>query len=188
MQTPQFQKNAAYRRAGLVWRLCKPFRLCLVLLLAAPVHAATDIQIWHTLNAHNQGVFERLIAQFNQSQKEIRITSNRYERAQALEAALDQTRQPPHLVQLEEPHEPGGMPKRSDIQPLYRLLDRYPVQDQDWFVSRQYSYARDTQGRLLAFPFMMEIPVMLYNLDAFAKAGLVPLPDRAWDQVGDAGE
>jgi len=155
----------------------------LTLLLAASVQAATEIRVWHTLNAHNQAVFERLLGQFNQSQQAVRVVATRYDSPQALEAALDQAKPPPHLVQLEEPHERDGMPKRADILPMHRLLDRYPIADQGWFVSREYSYARDAQGRLLAFPYMMEIPVMFYNLDAFHKAGLAPAPDRAWDQL-----
>jgi len=158
----------------------------LIALLVAPtLHAATEIRVWHALNAHNQAVFDGLIAQFNQSQKNIRVLSSGYASPQAIEAALDKTRskQAPNLVQLEEPRTRGGMPKRADIQPLYRLLNRYPIKNQDWFVSRQHSYARDAQGRLLAFPYMMEVPVLFYNLDAFQTAGLTPRPERAWNRL-----
>jgi len=162
---------------GLAW--------CIALLAAPTPQAATEIRVWHALSAHNQAVFEILIAQFNQSQNQIKVVPSGHASLQAIEAALDRTapRQAPHLVQLEEPRTRNGMPKRADIQPLYRLLDRTPIQDTRWFVSRQHSYARDAQGRLLAFPYMMEIPVMFYNLDAFQRAGLAPRPERAWDRL-----
>jgi len=113
------------------------------------------------------------------------VAASRYDSSQAIETALDRVKraQAPHLVQLEEPRTRNGMPKRSDIQPMHQLLARHPIKDQGWFVSRQHSYARDAQGRLLAFPYMMEVPVMFYNQDAFKAAGLAPLPERAWDQL-----
>jgi len=158
---------------------------CIALTTAPILHAASEIRVWHALNTHNRVVFEDLIAQFNQSQKRIKVVLRGYANFQALETALDKTaaKQAPHLVQLEEPRTRNGMPKRTDIQPLYRLLARAPIQDQHGFVSRQHTHARDAQGRLLAFPYMMEVPVMFYNLDAFKKAGLAPQPERAWDQL-----
>jgi len=168
--------------------LIKFFACLLTCCIPAALHAATEIQVWHALNAHNQAVFENLVAQFNQNQRDVHVLVKRYAHPAALEDALDRvaaskTQTLPHLVQLEEPRTRDGMPKRADVQPLYRLLDRYPIQNQRWFVSRQHSYARDVQGRLLAFPFMMEVPVMFYRPDAFHKAGLAPRPARAWDQL-----
>jgi len=155
----------------------------LALVLSASAQAATEVRLWHALSAANQVVLDQLLKQFNKSQKDVKVVASRYDSTDALEAALNQAKTPPHLVQLEEPRTRDGMPKRADIQPLYRVLERYPIADQDWFVARQYSAARDAQGRLLAFPLMLEVPVMIYNQDAFARAGLAPAPARAWDAL-----
>jgi len=155
----------------------------LALVFTASAQAASEVRLWHALSPHNQAVLDQLVTQFNKSQKDIKLSASRYASTDALEAALNQTKTPPHLVQLDEPRTRDGSPKRADIQPLYRLLERYPIQDQDWFVARQYSAARDAQGRLLAFPLMLEVPVMLYNQDAFARAGVRQPPNRAWSAL-----
>jgi len=157
----------------------------IALWISVSTHAATEIRVWHALNAHNQTVFEGLIAQFNQSQKDVKAVLSRYDSPQAIEAALDTAKpaQSPHFVQMQVPRTREGMPSRADVQPLYRLLDRHPIAHQDWFVSRQHAYARDAQGRLVAFPYMMEVPVMFYNMGAFQKAGMALAPERAWDQL-----
>src|SRR3546814_6505646 len=50
----------------------------------------------------------------------------------------------------------------------------------------QNTFARDSKGRLVAFPYMVDVPVMYYNVDAFKKADLKPaVPRRAWSGLQD---
>lgn len=149
---------------------------------------ATEIQVWHALNAHNKAVFDDLVKQFNGAQNDVKVNTTAYDSLPALEAALQKVaktpKQAPNLVQLDEQRELDGVTKHSYIQPMHVLLAKYPIKDQQWFLSRHNSYGRDAQGRLVAFPYMADIPVMFYNVDAFKTAGLQPtVPDRAWDQL-----
>ena len=64
---------------------------------------------------------------------------------------------------------------------MYELLAKYPIKDLNWFVPATSSFTRDSKGRLLAFPWMAEVPVMFYNTAAYKKAGLDPnKPARTW--------
>jgi multiple sugar transport system substrate-binding protein len=63
-------------------------------------------------------------------------------------------------------------------------LKRYPIADLNWFLPQTTGFMRDAKGQLMAFPFMAEIPVMLYNLDGYKKAGLdATKPARTWPEL-----
>jgi multiple sugar transport system substrate-binding protein len=65
-------------------------------------------------------------------------------------------------------------------------LSRHPIKDAKWFLPEQNTFARDKNGRLAAFPYMVDVPVMFYNVDAFKKANIKPaVPQRAWSGLQD---
>jgi len=84
-------------------------------------------------------------------------------------------------VQLTDNHSPEVVAQHKAILPMYELLAKYPIKDLNWFVPATSSFTRDGKGRLLAFPWMAEVPVMFYNTAAYKKAGLDPnKPARTW--------
>src|SRR5690606_2453041 len=151
------------------------------------VSAATDIQVWHTLSGHNQGVFEKLVKDFNRSQKEVDVRLKSYDSETAIESALAGIKKAsdrPQLVQLDDDRTPDEMAKRKDILPMYSLLAKHPIKNAKWFLSEKNTFARDNSGRLVAFPYMVDVPVMFYNLSSFKKAGLQSTaPSRAWNEL-----
>lgn len=151
------------------------------------VAVAADINVWHSLAPHNKAVFEDLVKQFNRHSKDTRIKLKAFDNSEAIDDALariDKDRNRPHLVQLEEARLPDMSAMRSYIQPLHVLLARHPVDGVDWFLPAQNTASRDSKGRLVAFPYMLDIPVMFYSIDAFKKAGLNPAkPERAWSDL-----
>jgi len=146
--------------------------------------AATDIQVWHSLNSHNSAVFEKLVKQFNRSQNEVSVSLKGFPSNDAIEPALTdavKAKKAPSLVQLDDNRDPLGVSERKYIQPMYTLLTKYPIKDATWFVSPETGFMRDDKGRLLAFPYMVDVPVMFYNVNAFKKAGIQPAkPQRTW--------
>src|SRR3546814_13995439 len=87
----------------------------------------------------------------------------------------------PNLVQLADNRSPEVVSEHKAILPLYQLLAKYPIKDLNWFLPSTSSFTRDSKGRLLAFPWMAEIPIMYYNLAYYKKAGLDPnKPARTW--------
>lgn len=158
-------------------------------LMSMSAVAATDIQVWHALNSHNKKAFEELIKDFNKDQKDIKVTLKSFDSTDDIEAALAKTKKGdarPSLVQLDDNHAPDEVAGRNYIQPLYTLLAKHPMKDAKWFLPDGNSMLRDAKGRLLAFPYMLDVPVMYYNVEAFKKAGVEPaVPKRSWIGLQD---
>ena len=155
---------------------------CAALAASFGASAATDIRVWHALNPHNAAVFEGLVNEFNRSQSDFRVRLKSFDSVREIEDTIASAKKrddKPHLAQLEENRAPDGA-ARSFVQPLYALLAKHPIKDAKWFLSGDNAFARDGKGRLLALPYMAEVPVMYYNIDAFKKAGLKPQPERSW--------
>jgi len=152
------------------------------LLVSAPSLAATDIAVWHTLHGAHKTAFENLVQQFNRKQKDVKVTLKGFDNARALgDTRLLDGKTRPHLVQLPDNRTPEIIAEHRSILPLHRLLAAHPIKDLAWFLPQGTRFVRDAGGRFLAFPFMAEIPVMFYNIDAYQKAGLdVDHPGRTW--------
>ncbi|VFR22751.1 Glycerol-3-phosphate ABC transporter, periplasmic glycerol-3-phosphate-binding protein (TC 3.A.1.1.3) [plant metagenome] len=155
--------------------------------VSAQAMAATDVQVWHTLSPANKDQLEKIVKQFNRDQKDVRVVLKGFDSQANLRDAATRAvaaKKGPHLVQIEDNHSPDVIAEHKSILPLYRLLDDYPIKDLGWFLPQTSSFVRDNRGRLLAFPWMAEIPVMFYNLDAYKKAGLDPkAPSRTWNDL-----
>ncbi|HUH40483.1 MAG TPA: extracellular solute-binding protein, partial [Castellaniella sp.] len=154
-------------------------------LASAPAFAATDVQVWHTMGGYNADVFKDLVKAYNRSQSDVEVKLRAFETPQKLEAALGEARSAkkalPALVELGDDHTLEEIAARSDIQPFYAVQKDAAFKNVDWFVPSDNAFIHDAKGRLMAFPYMLEIPVMYYNRDAFKKAGLKPaVPQRTW--------
>ena len=158
-----------------------------VLTWTAPASAETDIEVWHALQGTHKTEFEKLVKQFNREQSDVDVSLKGFDSFDELIANSSKAKSRPHLVQLADNHSPEVVAESKQILPLYKLLASYPIKDQAWFLPQTSSFVRDGKGNLLAFPFMAEVPVMFYNIDAYKKAGLdAANPGRTWpDLQGD---
>ncbi len=150
--------------------------------------SATDIQVWYSLNPHNQKVFEKLVKDFNKHNKDVSVNARAFESAEALDAALTLSteQERPNLVQLPEISGLDEVATREYIMPLHQAINRHEVKNTKWFLPSENNFMHDDRGRLVALPLMAEIPVMYYNIDAFEKAGLSPTkPSRQWQLLQD---
>jgi len=156
-------------------------------LAAAPSFAATGIQVWHTMDEHNAAVFQDLVKAYNRGQSDVKVELRVFETPQKLEAALDaaaRSKDLPALVELGDDHTLDEIAQRSYIQPFHTQQGNPALKNTPWFLSSDNAFIHDAKGRLMAFPYMLEIPVMYYNRDAFKKAGLQPaVPQRTWIEL-----
>lgn len=148
-------------------------------------NAETDVQVWYSLGEHNQEVFEDLVSQFNRQQDDVQVSLKAFESPKEIEPALLERvmarQKTPHLVQIDDNRDPEALSVQKHITPLYALLKKHPIKHAKWFAAPQNLSMRDDQGRLLAFPYMIDVPVMFYNIRAFEKAGIKPMvPQRSW--------
>lgn len=158
------------------------------LVIAGGAHGAgVEIEVWHTLAGPNKAEFEKLAKRFNKEQKDVVVALRGFNDTSALHAAAREAikkKSGPNLIQLEDNHSPEVVSEHKAILPLYQLLAKYPIKDLNWFLPGTSSFIRDNKGRLLAFPWMAEVPVMYYNLSYYKKAGLDPnQPARTWSDL-----
>ncbi|MFJ1302359.1 extracellular solute-binding protein [Pseudomonadota bacterium AL_CKDN230030165-1A_HGKHYDSX7] len=151
-------------------------------------HADTvEIQVWHVLNGANKAEFEKLAKQYNKEQKDVSVKLRDFPSEAALQseaAAALKAKKAPNLVQLNDNHSPEVVAQHKAILPLHQLLAKYPIKDLNWFLPATSDFVRDGRGRLLAFPWMAEVPVMYYNTALYKKAGLNPnQPARTWSEL-----
>ncbi|CAM4381702.1 extracellular solute-binding protein [Bordetella muralis] len=159
--------------------------------VAGAAHGAgVEIQVWHTLSGPNKAEFEKLTKKYNKEQDEVVVELRDFSDTKALQAAATEAikkKSGPNLVQLADNRSPEMVSEHKAILPLHQLLAKYPIKDLNWFLPSTSSFVRDSKGRLLAFPWMAEVPVMFYNLSYYKKAGLDQNnPSRTWaDLQGD---
>jgi multiple sugar transport system substrate-binding protein len=157
--------------------------------LSSPAIAQkTEIQVWHSLVGEHRSEFEALVARFNREQSAVAVDLTRFADSARLQLAAQEAvagkRAKPDLLQLPDTHAPEAIAQHKDILPLYQLLQRHPISDASWFLAKTTDFVRDNKGRLLAFPFMAEIPVMYYNLESYRKAGLDDKkPASTWPEL-----
>src|SRR5690606_1862624 len=142
-------------------RLCGVLFSALAGLVSTSAWSATDIQVWYSLNAHNKKVFEQLVKDFNKQQKDIAVKTRAFDSQNDLDAALSLTaeKERPHVVQLPEVSGMDDVATRAYIQPLYQALNKTTAKNTKWFLPSENNFMHDAKGRLLALPFMAEIPV-----------------------------
>lgn len=142
------------------------------------------IQVWHALGPAHRAVFESFVSRFNREQSAVKVELAHAPTFETLQSGLSQAlakKQPPHFVQLPDNHAPEAVARQNQILPLHELLAKYPVKDLKWFLPQTTSFVRDGRGRVLALPLMAEVPVLFYNRDLYAKAGLDPnAPPTTW--------
>lgn len=158
-------------------------------LLVAPAMAKkTEIELWYSLSGANRTEFVSLIDRFNSQQSDVYVDLSHYsdpadllkDAAQAVAGKRDK----PDLVHLPDNRSPEAIAQHKDILPLYKLLAKYPIADTSWFLEKTTEFVRDGQDRLLAFPFMAEVPVMFYNTEAYNNAGLdSSRPANTWSEL-----
>jgi len=151
--------------------------------MAAP-SGPIELQVWHTLNPQQSAEFESLVQRFNAQQHGFTVKVTAKPSVEALiedGTAAVRARRAPHLVELPDNRSPEFIARQGAILPMYQLLAKYPIKDLRWFLPQITGGMSDAKGRLLALPWMADIPIYLYNRDLYRRAGLDPdAPPRTW--------
>ncbi|MEL6436360.1 MAG: ABC transporter substrate-binding protein [Pseudomonadota bacterium] len=147
--------------------------------------AETKIEFWHAFSGNNGSAVDELAAQFNASQDDYEIvpvyTGNYTEGTQKLQAAIAGNTAP-GLVMLEITRY-GLFADRGALEPLQPYIDQVGA---EW-LDQVRPFALEASkylGESYVVPFNVSTPVMYYNKDAFAAAGLDPeQPPKTWDEL-----
>lgn len=153
--------------------------------LAAPAPTVTEIRFWHAMDGALGEKVDELVAKFNASQSEYRVVATykgSYDETLALGIAAQLQGKGPHILQVYEVGTASMTTARNLYKPVYEIFAAAGMRfDAKTFVGPAATYFANQKGKLLAFPFNTSTPVLYYNQDAFAKAGLGPdVPLRTW--------
>lgn len=148
--------------------------------------AATEVVFWHSF-ASGQGAkaIETLVERFHAAHSEVRVRAefagSYGDLVTKLQAAIPARRQP-HLAMLEITRY-GLFAERGALVPLEPFFER----EGSAFTDRIRPFAREAasyKGRSYVLPFNVSTPLLYYNTDLFAAAGLDPArPPATWDEL-----
>jgi sn-glycerol 3-phosphate transport system substrate-binding protein len=151
----------------------------------AGVSTRTEIQFWHAMDGQLGESVDELVRKFNESQREFEVKAvykGTYPEVFAATMAAYREKNAPNVAQI---YEVGtqSMLLSGAIVPVHRLMKQQGVAV-DWndFIEAVTGYY-SKDGGLYSMPFNASTPILYYNKDAFAKAGLGDRPPATWPEV-----
>ncbi|WP_027016171.1 sn-glycerol-3-phosphate ABC transporter substrate-binding protein UgpB [Comamonas composti] len=155
--------------------------------------AQTEIQWWHSMTAVNNEWVNDLAKQFNESQKEYKITptfKGTYDESMTAAIAAFRSGNAPHILQVFEVGTATMMASKGATVPVAKVMgDAGVAFDPKAYIPAVAGYYTAPNGQMLSFPFNSSTTIFYYNKDAFKKAGLNP--DKApttWPEVFEAAK
>ena len=155
--------------------------------------AATEIQWWHAMGGELGEKVLEIAEGFNASQSDYKVVpvyKGNYTETMTAAIAAFRAKQQPHIVQVFEVGTATMMAAKGAVYPVYQLMKdaNEPFNPAD-YLPAVTGYYTDTEGNMLSMPFNSSTPVLYYNKDAFAKAGLDPEKAPAtWPELEQAAK
>lgn len=155
--------------------------LLLLLALPAPAQAVDEIVLRHALSGTARDALTNLVLRFNNGQKsKARVI------LQDLHGISEQVRhESPQMALLDVDDSSEFFGSRPRFKPLFQVM---PLAGEKLDAKRFFPLLADAVddpvGRIQALPLGMSLPVLLWNKEAYRKAGLDPeVPARTWWEV-----
>ncbi|AEB83322.1 sn-glycerol-3-phosphate ABC transporter substrate-binding protein UgpB [Alicycliphilus denitrificans] len=155
--------------------------------------AQTEIQWWHSMTAVNNEWVNDLAKQFNESQKDYKVTpifKGTYDESMTAAIAAFRSGNQPHILQVFEVGTATMMASRGASVPVAKVMkDAGADFNPAAYIPAVAAYYTAPDGQILSLPFNSSTTVAYYNKDAFKKAGLDPdkLP-TTWPEVFEAAK
>ncbi|MEX1057007.1 MAG: extracellular solute-binding protein, partial [Natronospirillum sp.] len=154
--------------------------------------AVTEIQFWHAMGGELGEKTESIVDDFNASQDDYHVqASYRGNYSDTLTGAIAAFRsnEQPAIVQVYEVGTATMMAAEGAVYPMYQLMDEHSTGfDQDEYLSSVTGYYADPNGNMLSMPYNSSTPVLYYNKDMFAEAGLPDRGPRTWEEMEEFGQ
>lgn len=153
--------------------------------------AVTEIQWWHAMGGTNGERVNKIANDFNATQsayKVVPVFRGNYTETMTAAIAAFRARKQPHIVQVFEVGTATMMAAKGAVYPLEQMMiDAGEPFDKSVFLPAVISYYQTPKGQLLSMPFNSSTPVLWYNKDAFAKAG-ISRPPKTWADMKTASK
>ena len=156
-----------------------------MMLSATGALAATEVQWWHAMGGTNGERINKMAEDFNASQSDYKVVpvyKGNYTETMTSAIAAFRAQEHPHIVQVFEVGTATMMAAKGAIKPVEEVMkDAGEPFDKSDFLPAVISYYQTPEGELLSMPFNSSTPVLWYNADALAAAGVEP--PKTWDEV-----
>ncbi len=165
----------------------------LAALVTGAAQAQVEVQWWHAMGGELGEKLNEIAAGFNAKQSEYKVVpvyKGNYTETMTAAIAAFRAKQQPHIVQVFEVGTATMMAAEGAVYPVYQLMkDAGEPFDHGAYLAAVTGYYTDTQGNMLSMPFNSSTPVLYYNKQAFAKAGLDPAsPPATWPALEAAAK
>jgi len=167
--------------------------LGLTIAATGPAFAKTQISWWHAMTGANNEVVDKIAKDFNASQQDYELTpvfKGTYPETLNAGIAAFRAGQPPDIIQVFDVGTGVMMNAEGAIKPVADVLtDAGMTFDKSQYLPGIVSYYSRPDGTMLSFPYNSSSPILYFNKDIFAKAGLdANNPPKTWNEVWDAAK
>jgi len=154
--------------------------------IAGSAFSATEVEWWHAMGGANGEKVNEIAKAFNDSQDiyEVKpVYKGNYTETMTSAIAAFRAKQQPAIVQVFEVGTASMMAAKGAIYPVYKLMrESGQPFDESAYLSAVTGYYTNSDGQMLSMPFNSSTPVLYYNKDLFAKAGITN-PPKTWQEV-----
>ncbi|OOE58150.1 sn-glycerol-3-phosphate ABC transporter substrate-binding protein [Salinivibrio sp. ML323] len=161
-----------------------------LLLASFSANATTEIEWWHAMGGNLGEKVNEIAEKFNASQDDYSVKpiyKGNYTETMTGAVSAFRANKQPHIVQVFEVGTATMMSAKGAVYPVYELMENANVPfDQSDYLSSVTGYYSDEDGNMLSMPFNSSTPVLYYNKDLFAKAGVNP--PKTWEEVEQVSE
>lgn len=163
-------------------------KLALTALFAAAsstsAFAETNITWWHAMGGQLGETVNQIADDFNASQDDYKITpifKGTYEEALTSGIAAFRAGEQPNILQVFDAGAATVIGAKGATVPVQDLLSDNGIEFDinDYIAGVRYFYA-DADGKMIGMPFNSSTPILYYNQEALAKAGVTP--PKTWEE------
>ena len=154
-------------------------------LMSSAALAATDIQWWHAHAGRLGEVVNEIADKYNASQSTYNLVptyKGGYEDTMTAGIAAFRAKQQPHLIQIFDAGAATIINAKGATVPIADLMAEHGkgFNIEDYISGVRYFYA-DSDGKMIGMPFNSSTPLLYYNKDIFAEAG-IDGPPETWEE------
>ncbi len=143
--------------------------------------AATEIQWWHAMGGRLGEVVNEIAENYNASQSDVVVVptyKGGYEDTMTAGIAAFRAKEQPHIIQIFDAGAATIINAKGATVPVADLMKDFNIED--YIPGVRYFYA-DSAGKMIGLPFNSSTPLLYYNKEAFAEAG-VDAPPKTWEE------
>ena len=153
-------------------------------MLATQVFAETEITWWHAMGGQLGETTNEIAKRFNASQSDYVITpvyKGGYEDTLTATIAAFRAGEQPNIVQVFDAGAATIIGAEGAVIPAEDLIQQAGIQfDANEYISGVRYFYADSAGKMVGMPFNSSTPILYYNVEALAKAGVEP--PKTWEE------